>query len=225
MTGFNSPVIFSHEFCKYIESDSRVMNRAQAAAALSAQVKSRGFKDPDDGRFFSVHGSLRDLFPTAPARVAFRSITSLLTPHVLKMHEAPPELQEIANALKRDYQESMQQRPPKPRPRRPRVQHKNLDPKVKQRLRKSRSGVFRPARLSQALSAICGDQTELSRPDVTRLVWKYIKDRNLQDPEDPVFILPDKKLEEVCGTSDRIHSLELSKHVSQNLTRIAISQS
>lgn len=221
MTGFNSPVIFSHEFCTHIESSSRVMNRAQAAAALSAYVKSHGFQDPDDGRFFRVQGTLRRLFPTAPARVAFRSITGLLAPHVLNMRDAPPELQEIAKALKRDYQKNMQQRPPQPRQRRPRMQHKSLDPKVKQRLRKSRSGVFRPARLSPALSAICGDQTELPRPDVTRLVWKYIKDQNLQDSEDPVFVLPDEKLKEVCGTGDRIHSLELSKYVSQNLTRIA----
>lgn len=66
------------------------------------------------------------------------------------------------------------------------------------------SGFDKPTLLSDALCAFLGQAagTRLGRTDVTRMVNAYIKDNNLQDPEDKRKILPDDKLRSVLSVSD-----------------------
>lgn len=52
--------------------------------------------------------------------------------------------------------------------------------------------------LSKDLAAITGE-AELSRPEVVKLVWDYIKKHDLQDPKNKRIINPDAKLGKVIG--------------------------
>lgn len=52
--------------------------------------------------------------------------------------------------------------------------------------------------LSDALQEIVG-AAELSRPEVTKKLWDYIKAHNCQDPKNKRRIIPDKKLAKVIG--------------------------
>ncbi|XP_057863340.1 upstream activation factor subunit spp27 isoform X1 [Cryptomeria japonica] len=62
------------------------------------------------------------------------------------------------------------------------------------------SGLCSPLPLSDALVAFLGTgESELSRAEVVKRIWGYIKDNNLQDPSDKRRILCDEKLHELFG--------------------------
>lgn len=69
-------------------------------------------------------------------------------------------------------------------------------------------------KLSAELAALVGAE-EMSRPEVTKQLWVYIKENNLQDPKNKRTIVPDAKLAKVIGKKPidmmKLASL-LSKH-------------
>ncbi|KAK3222771.1 hypothetical protein Dsin_009796 [Dipteronia sinensis] len=61
-----------------------------------------------------------------------------------------------------------------------------------------KSGFLAPLQLSDALAKFLGTgESELSRSDVIKRIWDYIKENNLQDPSDKRRILCDEKLKEL----------------------------
>ncbi len=77
--------------------------------------------------------------------------------------------------------------------------------------------IGKPAPLSKELQTIVGEK-ELTRGEVTKKVWEYIKSNDLQDPNNKRFIVPDGKLAKVFGHSDPIDMMKLagilSKHIN-----------
>lgn len=71
--------------------------------------------------------------------------------------------------------------------------------------------------LSKDLQAIVG-AAELSRPEVIKKVWDYIKEHGLQDKKNKRLIVPDAKLAKVFGSKEPIDMMKLSgilgKHIS-----------
>lgn len=59
----------------------------------------------------------------------------------------------------------------------------------------------RPYKLSPALSLILGGKTEATRQDALKGVWTYIKENNLQDPNNKRTINADPKLTSMFGQS------------------------
>ncbi len=70
--------------------------------------------------------------------------------------------------------------------------------------------------LSKELIAIVSE-SELSRPEVVKKTWDYIKKHNLQDPKDKKLIVPDEKLSKVFGSKEPVKMTQLlgklSKHI------------
>ena len=64
-------------------------------------------------------------------------------------------------------------------------------------------------KLSAELSAVVGAK-ELSRGDVTKKIWEYIKSNNLQNPENRRQIVPDEKLTKVFGSNEPIDMMKLA---------------
>ena len=58
----------------------------------------------------------------------------------------------------------------------------------------------------------------MSRPDIVKRLWKYIKDNDLQDPADRRFILCDDKLKTIFE-QDRINSFGMNRDLSRHLTK------
>lgn len=71
--------------------------------------------------------------------------------------------------------------------------------------------------LSQELQDVVGEK-ELSRPEVTKKIWEYIKAHNLQDPKNKRLIRPDAKLAKVFGGKEPLDMMKiagvLGKHLS-----------
>ncbi|EFJ12725.1 hypothetical protein SELMODRAFT_123621, partial [Selaginella moellendorffii] len=60
------------------------------------------------------------------------------------------------------------------------------------------SGFTVPMKISPKLREFLGtEESQLSRPEVTKQLWDYIKSNQLQDPSDRRKILCDEKLEKL----------------------------
>ncbi len=64
----------------------------------------------------------------------------------------------------------------------------------------STTGFNKPHRLSPALSQVVGADI-MSRPQLTKQLWVYIKANNLQDPNDGRAIIPDQRLAAAFGSA------------------------
>ena len=72
--------------------------------------------------------------------------------------------------------------------------------------------------LSQELQAVVGAK-ELSRTEVTKKVWEYIKSKDLQDPSNKRLIVPDDTLAKVFGHSDPIDMMKLAGILSKHIEK------
>jgi len=81
-------------------------------------------------------------------------------------------------------------------------------------------GIYRPLELSKELGAVCGEKV-LSRPEIVKAVWGYIKKNNLQSKKIPRGVVCDAKMKKVFGNVDVIDSFQLAKHISNHVTPVA----
>lgn len=77
----------------------------------------------------------------------------------------------------------------------------------------------KPLLLSTEMADLFNNEySELSRPDVVKKMWEYIKKHNLQDPKDKRFILCDEKLMNLFNRP-RINCFKMAKFISGHLHR------
>ena len=79
------------------------------------------------------------------------------------------------------------------------------------------SGLSKPVNLSPELQDVIGPGP-MPRSEVTKALWVYIKENNLQDENDKRKIKADDKLKKVFGGKDEVDMFEMTKLVSQHLT-------
>lgn len=72
--------------------------------------------------------------------------------------------------------------------------------------------------LSKELAAVVGEK-ELSRPQVMKKVWEYIKAHNLQDSQDKRKIKPDAALKKLFGSDDPVDMFQLAKLLGPHLKK------
>ncbi|AEJ77219.1 type I DNA topoisomerase [Chlamydia trachomatis] len=70
---------------------------------------------------------------------------------------------------------------------------------------------------SAALAAVIGADP-VGRPEATKKLWEYIKEKGLQSPQNKKIIIPDSKLQGVIG-ADPIDMFALSKKLSAHLIK------
>ena len=73
--------------------------------------------------------------------------------------------------------------------------------------------------VSPALAKIIGTKKgeQVSRPQVVKKLWAYLKEKKLQDPENKQFFTPDKLMKPIFG-SERQKCFGMSKHLKDHLT-------
>ncbi|KAL8279868.1 hypothetical protein RQP46_007718 [Phenoliferia psychrophenolica] len=79
----------------------------------------------------------------------------------------------------------------------------------------STTGFNKPWTLSDALADVVGSNVA-SRPQVTKQIWVYIKEHNLQKENNKMIILPDDKLKLVLPF-DEVHGFQIAKHIGSHL--------
>ena len=99
--------------------------------------------------------------------------------------------------------------------------------KAKRGSRKSttvQSGFLKPVPISDELRKFAGwEKDELhSRVDVTKFICDYIKDKDLQNPDDRRQIVPDKQLKKILGISgkleDPLHYYNIQTHIKHHFS-------
>ena len=73
-----------------------------------------------------------------------------------------------------------------------------------------------PLKPSAELGAVVGTG-EITRGDVVKKVWEYIKANNLQNPQNKREIVADAKLKPVFGGLDKVSMFEMNKHLAKHL--------
>lgn len=73
-----------------------------------------------------------------------------------------------------------------------------------------------PLQPSAELGAVVGSG-KITRGDVVKKVWDYIKANNLQNPANKREILADAKLKAVFSGKDKVSMFEMNKHLAQHL--------
>merc|ERR1712002_950806 len=91
-------------------------------------------------------------------------------------------------------------------------------PKDREIIKMPGGGLTKPMKLSAELSAIVGEE-EASRAQCVKLLWAYLKEKNLQDPENKQFFTPDKKMSKVFG-NERMRCFSMTKFLTPHLTAI-----
>src|SRR5690606_6946769 len=86
-------------------------------------------------------------------------------------------------------------------------------PKAK---RGTQGGLARPVTPDAALGAVIGTGS-VTRAELTKKVWDYVKKNNLQDPKDKRTIRADDKLRPVFGGKDKVSMFEMTKLVNQHV--------
>lgn len=69
--------------------------------------------------------------------------------------------------------------------------------------------------LSEPLQALLGE-SQLSRPQTVKRIWAYVKERDLQQPDDKRNILCDDALRAVFK-SDKVHMFTMNKILATQL--------
>ena len=75
---------------------------------------------------------------------------------------------------------------------------------------------MKPVQPDEKLAAVIGTEP-VSRTEITRKLWDYIRGHNLQDPENKTFIRADDKLKQVFDWKDRVSMFEMTKLVSGHI--------
>lgn len=76
-------------------------------------------------------------------------------------------------------------------------------------------GIFAPIQPSADLGAIVGND-KLPRSEVISKVWAYIKENDLQNPENKREIVADEKLKKIFG-KDKVTMFEMNKHLASHM--------
>lgn len=76
---------------------------------------------------------------------------------------------------------------------------------------------MKPMTVSADLAAVVGPGP-MPRSEVTKKLWDYIKQNNLQDPTNKRNIKADDKLKKVFGGQDVVSMFEMTKLVSGHLS-------
>jgi chromatin remodeling complex protein RSC6 len=78
--------------------------------------------------------------------------------------------------------------------------------------RQPSAAFMKPVQPDETLAAVIGPEP-VSRTDITKRLWEYIRSKNLQDPENKTFIRADDALKKVFDGRDRVSMFEMTKLV------------
>lgn len=83
--------------------------------------------------------------------------------------------------------------------------------------KKANPALMKPMNLSADLEAVIG-KGPLTRGEVVKKVWDYIKKNDLQNPKNKRNIFSDDKLSKIFGGKKEVTMFELTKLVSNQLS-------
>jgi len=199
--GLNAPLILSDTLGSFL--GAKEMSRTQIVKKLWEYIKANNLQDPTDKRFIISDSKLRKVFGID--RFSGFSMSKMLNDHLTKL--------DGTSCKKERSEEEEKAEKVKKAAKRKGVKGKTAD---KPKRAAPNNGFNKPMLLSPTLSAFLGNVRELSRPQVVKQIWEYIKENNLQDTTDKRYILCDDNLYSVFKTK-RVHMFQMNKILADHL--------
>ncbi|KAK9713498.1 hypothetical protein RND81_06G031200 [Saponaria officinalis] len=195
------------------------MTRTDVVKRLWAYVKEKGLQDPYDGKNIICDETLRNLLGADSINIL--QINKALTKHIW------PPVKRLKGDKKRKHEKDEEavaplvKSLPKEKPRKQEREEDHCgDESKEKRQKKVLSGFLAPLPLSDTLIRFLGTgETALTRADVIKRVWDYIKHEKLQDPFDRKTIISDEKLKELFNV-DTFHGFTVSKLLSPHFVKM-----
>ncbi|XP_071725050.1 upstream activation factor subunit UAF30-like [Rutidosis leptorrhynchoides] len=152
------------------------MARTEVVKQLWVHIREKNLQDPSNKKNILCDEQLRSLFDVDS--IDMFQMNKALTKHILPLDSDAEKPEKPARKEKKRKQE-IEEDPDVPKPKR-------------------QTGFLAPLQLSDALVRFLGTgESELSRSDVVKRMWEYIKQNNLQDPSDKRMIICDEKLKKL----------------------------
>ncbi|KAF5451347.1 hypothetical protein F2P56_026460 [Juglans regia] len=158
------------------------MARTEVVKQLWAYIRENNLQDPNNRRNINCDEPLRALF-------SVKSINMFQMNKALSKHIWPLDSDDVVpvKSMQKDRQ-----------PKQEREEDPDEPKRKEKRLKGGKSGFLAPLQLSDTLVKFLGTgESALSRGDVIKRIWEYIKQNNLQDPSDKRRIICDEKLKEL----------------------------
>ncbi|MCO5563431.1 hypothetical protein L7F22_017073 [Adiantum nelumboides] len=153
------------------------LTRTQVVKELWVYIREKNLQDPENRRKIVCNDELRSLLGCDSTDMF--KMNKLLARHIFTLENTGADGEE-----------------PKPKRSRPEKREGSENEEGKSRV----SGFTAPHPISEALINFLGTgESELSRSEVTKRIWEYIKGNQLQDPADKRRIICDVKLQELFG--------------------------
>ena len=135
----------------------------------------------------------------------------------IQFNDSQQILKTLHNNLKILYKEVLKERKE--------LQKKSNKNNKKKKKKNNLSGFAVPTKITKELAEFLNldHDTEISRTDVTSLICKYIKDNNLQNPDNKKIILPDDKLKKLfngyLGEEDQLEFFNIQSYLKYHFIK------
>lgn len=233
LTGLTRAVILSQPLADLL--GEKVLPRHRIQQRIIAYAKERDLQDPSDRRVIVADDALRSVFKVS--KFSFFSLSKYVAEHV----ESPADCDDAdlkALAVTVDS-ESLAELEAK---RADDIANGVVKPSRKLKKRKGKStgragtrsassagakkdgrgsGLTIPMRLSPELAAVCGGEDTMSRPQVVKALWSYVKGNGLQDPNDGRRVLCDDALAAVFDGERVVSGFSMNKYLSAHLSKLS----
>lgn len=189
--------ILSHEMSEFLGMEE--CPRGQVVKKMWEYIKGNKLQDPKNGQRIILDDKLKVLFPGKKTITMF-SMNKLISKHVFVDDSIYSTGSQKKNAPKKD----MKKKPAE---------------KSKPDGKPALTGFTKPLHLSPEMQAWVGVET-CSRPEITKKLWAYVKEHDLQDPTDKRYVNADDALFHLTGES-RFQAFSFLKLVKDHILEYA----
>lgn len=210
------PIVPSPALHDLFSVEDKAQSRGNVLRCINQYVKDNNLQNPDDRRVFRCDEKLKAVLGVDECTII--GISKHIQPHLLKPEDLGEHYIQQAEEYEREYLKR------KAREKSEELKAlRNSDPieessnGTSDGRRKNKNGnLFKPVVLSDDLAAVCNAR-ELTRPEVIKKVWAYIRENKLQK-ERGKAVKCDALLKKVFGT-DELTTTFIMKGITPHLTR------
>lgn len=196
--GFTKLCSLSPELQKFVGVPE--LARTEVVKQLWNYIREKNLQDPSNRRNIICDDTLRALF--AVDCINMFQMNKSLAKHIWPLDSDDASVKSTPKEKPQKQKQRKQER----------EDDSDDEPKRKEKRQKGgNSGFLAPLPISDALVKFLGTgESSLSRSEVVKRIWQYIKQNNLQDPSDKRRIISDEKLRELFDV-DSFNGFTVSK--------------
>ncbi|KAI3803682.1 hypothetical protein L1987_31842 [Smallanthus sonchifolius] len=193
--GFSKPCALSPQLQKFTGEPE--MARTEVVKKIWVYIKEKDLQNPKNKRKILCDEMLHEIFRVKS--IDMFQMNKALSKHIWPIEEEDVTVKpSVKNQQNKRVKEATVE-PSDKKKQNKRVKEDEHEPKQKEKAKKTKgSGFVSPLPISDKLAQFFGTgESELSRSEVVKRMWDYIKQNDLQDPKDKRRILCDDKLKEL----------------------------